>query len=288
MKRPTTTDSQPVEGTILFAEDDRRVRDSVARALRLEGYEVTAVPDGAAALAAHDAQRPDLLILDVSMPNADGLSVCRILRRRGCDTPILMLTARHEVDDRVAGLDAGADDYLVKPFALEELLARVRARLRPRPDGADTAQGRITTRGGAVTSSQGLLTLGDLEMDLQGRRVIRAGRVIDMSRTEFDLLEMLVRNAGVVLSRFDIYEHVWEGTLPTDSKTLDVYVGYLRRKTEHHGEPRIIHTARGVGYVARVEPEQAAPDAATPDAATPDTVTPEAAPTVARRALRRR
>ncbi|MYH43833.1 MAG: response regulator transcription factor [Acidimicrobiaceae bacterium] len=239
--------------TILIAEDDRRVRDSLDRYLRLEGYEVVAVPDGAAALAAHDAHRPDLLVLDVSMPNADGLSVCRMLRQKGCDTQILMLTARHEVDDRVAGLDAGADDYLVKPFAVEELLARVRARLRAAADGGERAGRRGRSATAIPSGRDSVLRLGDLEIDVVGRLAERAGRPIDLSVKEFDLLELLVRNAGVVLSRFDIYEHVWERTLDTGSKTLDVYVGYLRRKTEAGGAPRIVHTVRGVGYVARID-----------------------------------
>lgn len=230
----------PGEGLILVAEDDRRVRSCVVRALRLEGYEVVAVPDGGAALAAQRAHRPDLLVLDISMPNADGLSVCRILRESGCDTPILMLTARHTVPDRVAGFDAGADDYLVKPFALEELIARVRARLRAPSAASDTAAGP--------------LRLGDLEVDPAGRQVHRAGRVVELSRTEFDLLELLVRNAGAVMSRSEIYERVWGGALDVASKTLDVYVGYLRRKTERHGLRRLIHTVRGVGYVARAGP----------------------------------
>ena len=240
-------DAEPA-ATILIAEDDRRVRDSLDRYLRLEGYEVVAVPDGAAALKAHDAHRPDLMVLDVSMPNADGLSVCRMLRDRGCDTQILMLTARHEVDDRVAGLDAGADDYLVKPFAIEELLARVRARLRAAAESGDGHDRETAARG------DDLLRVGDLEVDVEGRLVTRAGRRVDLSVTEFDLLELLVRSAGVVLSRFDIYEHVWDGALDVESKTLDVYVGYLRRKTERDGEPRIIHTVRGLGYVARIDP----------------------------------
>jgi two-component system response regulator MprA len=222
--------------TILIAEDDRRVRESLERALRLEGYTVETVPDGAAALAAHDREPPDLLLLDVSMPNVDGLTVCRMIRSRGHDTPVLMLTARHEIPDRVAGLDAGADDYLVKPFALDELLARVRARLRHSAgDGADR------------------LALGDLELDVDGRSATRGGRVLELSKTEFDLLELLVRNSGVVLSRDVIYDRVWGGELETDSKTLDVYVGYLRRKTEASGGPRLIQTVRGVGYVAREE-----------------------------------
>ena len=246
--RNVVTHERETAATILIAEDDRRVRDSLNRCLRLEGYEVLAVPDGAAALAAHDARRPDLVVLDVSMPNADGFSVCRMLRQRGYDTQVLMLTARHEVSDRVAGLDAGADDYLVKPFAVEELLARVRARLRAAADGAGA--GAEGARPSAV------LRLDDLEIDLDGRLVTRAGRGIDLSVTEFDLLELLVRNAGVVLSRADLYDDVWSGTLDTDSKTLDVYIGYLRRKTEQRGEPRLIHTVRGIGYVARVTGER--------------------------------
>ena len=233
----------------MVAEDDRRVRESLERALRLEGYEVVAVGDGAAALGAHESRRPDLMVLDVSMPNADGLSVCRMLRERGCETQILMLTARHEVGDRVAGLDAGADDYLVKPFALEELLARVRARLRAATDaGTAVAAAGLDAAGGAD-----LVRFADLELDVDGRLARRAGRRIDLSRTEFDLLELLVRNAGTVLSRFYIYEHVWDGALDVESKTLDVYVGYLRRKTEHDGASRIIHTVRGLGYVARLD-----------------------------------
>ena len=222
--------------TIVIAEDDRRVRESLDRALRLEGYEVVTVPDGAAALEAHDAHRPDLMLLDVSMPNADGLTVCRTLRSRGYETPVLMLTARHEVPDRVAGLDSGADDYLVKPFSLDELLARIRARLRITSEIDDS-----------------LIDLADLRIDVEGRRVTRDGRLLDLSRTEFDLLELLVSNAGVVLSRDVIYDRVWGGELETDSKTLDVYVGYLRRKSEVNGSPRIVHTVRGVGYVARVD-----------------------------------
>jgi len=223
--------------TILIAEDDRRVRDSLDRALQLEGYEVITANDGARALELHAGDRADLLLLDVSMPNVDGLTVCRTIRSKGDDTPILMLTARHEVDDRVAGLDAGADDYLVKPFALEELLARVRARLR------------------TSVVDDGSLTLGDLVMDLEGRRVDRGGRMLDLSRTEFDLLEVLVLNAGVVLGRDVLYERVWGGELDTESKTLDVYVGYLRKKLEAEGSPRLVHTVRGLGYVARVARE---------------------------------
>ena len=219
--------------TILIAEDDRRVRDSLNRALRLEGYEVLTASDGARALELLRDQPADLLLLDVSMPNVDGLTVCRTVRSTGDKTPILILTARHEIDDRVAGLDAGADDYLVKPFALEELLARVRARLRQ------------------TVTDEYHLTLGELVLDLEGRRADRGGRVLDLSRTEFDLLEVLVRNKGVVLSRDLIYERVWGGELDAESKTLDVYVSYLRKKTEQGDAPRLIHTVRSMGYVAR-------------------------------------
>ena len=239
---PTRVDG----GSILIAEDDRRVRESVARALRLEGYEVETVADGAAALSAHDAHSLDLLILDVSMPNADGLSVCRMLRERGHTTQVLMLTARHSVQDRVNGLDVGADDYLVKPFALEELLARVRARMRAARTGT-------TASTGGLQGDDDCLRLDDLEIELAGRRVLRAGRVIELSRTEFNLLKLLVDNAGSILSRSKIYDHVWDGELSVDSKTLDVYIGYLRRKTEQDGSTRIIHTVRGLGYVARTE-----------------------------------
>jgi len=222
--------------TILIAEDDRRVRDSLERALQLEGYDVVTANDGARALEIHAESPADLLILDVSMPNIDGLTVCRRVRRSGDDTPVLMLTARHEVPDRVAGLDSGADDYLVKPFALEELLARIRARLRHADDeDADN------------------LSVDDLVLEPAGRRVTRGGRLLDLSRTEFELLEVLMLNAGVVLSREVLYDRVWDGELDYDSKTLDVYVGYLRKKIEDSGGSRLLHTVRGVGYVVRVQ-----------------------------------
>ncbi len=219
---------------VLVAEDDRAVREAVERALRFEGYDVTTVRDGSEALQTLLNDTPDVIVLDVMMPHIDGLDVARRVRARGDATPILMLTARHEVGDRVAGLDAGADDYLVKPFALEELLARLRALLR-----------RSTAPAGRV------LRVGDLEMDPAARTVHRGDRQIDLTKTEFDLLELLVEHAGVVLSRDQIYEHVWGYDFATSSNSLDVYVGYLRRKTESGGEPRLIHTVRGVGYVAR-------------------------------------
>ncbi|HSL59033.1 MAG TPA: response regulator transcription factor [Acidimicrobiales bacterium] len=222
---------------VLIAEDDRAVRESVARALELEGYRVTTVGNGAAALATLADGGIDVAVVDIGMPDVDGLSVCRSLRARGDRTPVLVLTARHEVSDRVAGLDAGADDYLVKPFALDELLARLRALLRrsaPDDDG-------------------GPLRLGDLELDPASRQVRRGGVDIELTKTEFDLLELLVRNAGIVLSREVLYERIWGYDFETTSKTLDVYVGYVRRKTEDGDRPRLVHTVRGVGYVARDE-----------------------------------
>jgi two-component system response regulator MprA len=179
---------------------------------------------------------PDALVLDVMMPVMDGLEVCRRIRQGGDRTPVLMLTARHELSDRVAGLDAGADDYLVKPFALEELLARVRALLR-----------RATFDEG----DHDLLKLADLTVDPAARAAYRGERRIDLTKTEFDLLELLVMNRRIVLERGLIYERIWGIDFETTSNSLDVYIGYLRRKTEEGGEPRLIHTVRGVGYVAR-------------------------------------
>ena len=220
---------------ILIAEDDRAVRDALRRALRLEGYEVILAADGSEALTALDRARVDLIILDVLMPYVNGLSVCRTLRSRGDRTPVLMLTARHEVGDRVAGLDAGADDYLTKPFALDELLARIRALLR-RSDDSALAE---------------VLRYQDLELDMKSRRARRGERLIDLTKTEFDLLELLMSNAGVVLDRDLIYQRIWDIGFETTSNSLDVYIGYLRRKVEEEGEPRLIHTVRGVGYVLR-------------------------------------
>jgi two-component system response regulator MprA len=175
------------------------------------------------------------VVLDIMMPRLDGISVCRLMRAQGDRTPVLMLTARHELRDRVAGLDAGADDYLVKPFALEELLARLRALLR---------------RTG-FSSGEEVLQVGDLELRPAARRVRRGEREIDLTRTEFDLLELLMVNAGIVMPRHLIYERIWDYDFETTSNSLDVYVGYLRRKTEAEGEPRLIHTVRGIGYVVR-------------------------------------
>mgnify|MGYP001825107560 FL=1 len=219
---------------LLVAEDDRGVRNALERSLRLEGYDVAVADDGARALELGAERPPDLYLLDVQMPFVDGLSVCRTLRQRGDRTPILVLTARHEVSDRVAGLDAGADDYLVKPFALDELLARVRALLR-----------RTSEPG------TGTLVVGDLELDAAARRVSRDGDPVELTKTEFDLLELLLHNAGIVLSRDTIYERIWGYDFETSSKSLDVYIGYLRRKTEAGGRARLIHTVRGIGYTLR-------------------------------------
>ena len=223
------------DARILIAEDDRAVREALDRALRLEGYEVLEAPDGSEALAALERTRVDAIVLDILMPYVDGLSVCRTLRSRGDRTPVLMLTARHEVGDRVAGLDAGADDYLTKPFALTELLARLRALLRrTRPE-----------------TESGVLRYRDLELDGLSRRARRGGRLIDLTKTEYDLLELLISNAGIVLNRDLIYREIWDIEFETSSNSLDVYIGYLRRKLEDGGDPRLIQTVRGVGYVLR-------------------------------------
>lgn len=232
---------------VLLAEDDRAVRESLTRAMTLEGYEVDAVSDGAAALerlrVGADRIQPDIVVLDVSMPVVDGLTVCRVLRSEGSRLPILMLTARTEPSDRIAGLDAGADDYVPKPFDLGELFARLRALVRrATPDVV-----------GSQTAGADPIALGDLVIEPSGRRVRRGTRDIEMSKTEFDLLELLVRNAGIVLDHSTIYERIWNYDFGPDSKNLAVYIGYLRRKTEEGGEPRIVHTVRGVGYTARLD-----------------------------------
>jgi len=220
---------------VLVAEDDRATRESLIRALELEGYEVVAAPDGVTALDAVTRVEPDAIVLDLMMPEVDGLTVCRRLRSRGDRTPIIILTARAETSDRVSGLDAGADDYLPKPFALDELLARLRALLR-------------RSRGDDDTSA---LELADLRLDPAARRAWRGDRELELTKTEFDLLELLVRNAGIVLERSVIYDRIWGYDFGPDSKNLAVYVGYLRRKTEAEDEPRLIHTVRGVGYAVR-------------------------------------
>jgi two-component system, OmpR family, response regulator MprA len=220
---------------ILVVDDERAVRESLRRALELEGYEIELADDGLGALAALEAgDEPDAMILDVLMPGLDGLEVARRVRREGSRLPILMLTARVEVDDRVAGLDAGADDYVTKPFALDELLARVRALLRrSHEDGAER------------------LSFGDLELDPGTREVTRDGDAIELTRTEFSLLELFLRNPRQVLTRSIIFERVWGYDFGFGSNSLDVYIGYLRRKTEAGGKPRLIQTVRGVGYALR-------------------------------------
>ena len=222
--------------SVVVAEDDPSVRKAVQRVLELEGYTVTAVNDGQAALDTILVKTPDAAVLDVMMPFLDGLSVCKELRHRGNRTPILLLTARHEVGDRVAGLDAGADDYLVKPFAIDELLARVRALLR---------------RHAPSSSTTTVLHLQDLTLDANRREVHRGARQIDLTKTEFDLLQILLEQSGIVLTREYLYEHIWGFNFETNSKSLDVYIGYLRRKLEEGGESRLLHTARGVGYVVK-------------------------------------
>ena len=225
-----------VEGMrVLVAEDDPSVRKAVRRTLELEKYDVTVVNDGAAALDEITSNTPDLAVLDVMMPFADGLTVCREARNRGVTIPILLLTARAEVGDRVAGLDAGADDYLVKPFAIDELLARVRALLRR----------------SASTSTSDDLKVGDLVLSPARREVFRGSRQLQLTKTEFDLLELLMNQSGIVVPRDDIYESIWGYNFENNSKSLDVYIGYLRRKTEEAGESRVVFTVRGVGYVVK-------------------------------------
>lgn len=226
---------------ILVVDDDRAVRESLRRSLSFNGYSVELAQDGVEALEAISSDRPDALVLDVMMPRLDGLEVCRHLRSTGDDLPILVLTARDSVSERVAGLDAGADDYLPKPFALEELLARMRALLRRRAIPEETADSRA-------------LTFSDLSLDPVTREVSRGERQISLTRTEFSLLEMLIANPRRVLTRSRILEEVWGFDFPTSGNALEVYVGYLRRKTEAEGEPRLIHTVRGVGYVLRETP----------------------------------
>ena len=222
---------------ILVVDDERAVRESLRRALELEGYEIELAADGQEALQLletnGDAQ-PDAVILDVLMPGVDGLDVCRRLRRSGNRVPVLVLTARDEIENRVAGLDAGADDYVTKPFALEELLARVRALLRRVSPGDDE-----------------LLRFGDLELDPGTREVRRGGDPIELTRTEFALLELFMTNPRQVLTRSIIFERVWGYDFGFASNSLDVYIGYLRRKTEAGGKPRLIQTVRGVGYALR-------------------------------------
>ena len=222
---------------ILVVDDERAVRESLRRALELEGYEIELAEDGRQALSQlqdDGGAQPDAVILDVLMPGVDGLEVCRRLRGAGNRVPVLMLTARDEVQNRVAGLDAGADDYVTKPFALEELLARVRALLRRTSDGEDES-----------------LKFADLELDPGTREVRRGGEAIELTRTEFALLELFMTNPRQVLTRSIIFERVWGYDFGFASNSLDVYIGYLRRKTEVGSRPRLIQTVRGVGYALR-------------------------------------
>jgi two-component system, OmpR family, response regulator MprA len=217
-------------------DDEAAVRESLERSLRFEGYEVVVAGDGAEALERVRENRPDAVVLDLLMPRVDGLEACRRLRARGDDLPVLLLTARDAVADRVSGLDVGADDYLVKPFALEELLARLRALLR---------------RATATAGGGGTLAFADLSLELPTREVRRGDRRIVLTRTEFALLELFLRHPRQVLTRAILLEKVWGFDFETSSNSLEVYVGHLRRKTEAGGEPRLLHTVRGVGYVLR-------------------------------------
>ncbi|MDT0203407.1 response regulator transcription factor [Nocardioides sp. AE5] len=223
---------------VLIVDDDRAVRESLRRSLEFNDFQVSLASDGAEALAVIGTLRPDAVVMDVMMPRLDGIETTKALRTAGNDVPILVLTARDAVGDRVDGLDAGADDYLTKPFALQELLARLRALLRrviPREEHADDE----------------VLAFSDLSMDLASREVLRGKRSIEFTRTEFALLEMFLRRPRRVLERSFILEEVWGYDFPTTANSLEVYVGYLRRKTEAEGEPRLIHTVRGVGYVLK-------------------------------------
>ena len=220
---------------VLVVDDEPAVREALRRALALEGYDVELAENGAEALRKLGPTDPDLVVLDVLMPEVDGLAACRRLRAEGNDVPVLMLTARAGIGDRVDGLDAGADDYLVKPFALEELLARIRALLR---------------RGGHERGEQPL-HFGDIELDPATREVRRGDRQVELTRTEFNLLELFLRNPRQVLTRSLIFERVWGYDFGFGSNSLDVYIGYLRRKTEAAGKPRLIQTIRGVGYALR-------------------------------------
>ncbi|MGY0234310.1 response regulator transcription factor [Longispora urticae] len=228
---------------ILVVDDDAAVRDSLSRSLRFEGYEVTTAEDGSRALELVRGGEPDAVVLDVMMPRLDGLETCRTLRAEGLLLPVLMLTARHSVGDRVAGLDAGADDYLVKPFALQELLARLRALLR-----------RTLHVGAVPDTGEGELRFAGLTLDPATREVRRAGRLVRLTRTEFSILEAFLRHPRQVLTRQALFEQVWGYDFGESSNSLHVYLGYLRRKLESEGEPRLLHTVRGVGYVLREQP----------------------------------
>ena len=234
-----TNTSEPLPHRVLVVDDDQAVRDSLRRSLEFNGYRVSLANDGAEALASIAGDAPDALVIDVMMPRLDGIETTRALRTAGNDLPILVLTARDAVGDRVEGLDAGADDYLTKPFALEELLARLRALLRrsEKPVTDDT--------------ESEMLRFSDLTLNQAKREVRRSDRDIELTRTEFTLLEMFIRRPRRVLERSFILEEVWGYDFPTTANSLEVYVGYLRRKTEAGGETRLLHTVRGVGYVLK-------------------------------------
>jgi two-component system response regulator PrrA len=219
---------------VLVVDDDRSIRDALERGLRLEGFDVTAVASGEEALVVADSDHTDVVVLDVGLAGIDGVEVVRRIRADGNDVPICILSARVEVGDRVIGLEAGADDYLVKPFVLEELVARLNALLRRRPE-----------------TDAPVLMAGDLRIDGPRRRVQRASRDIDLTKREFHLLEILIRNQGIVLSRERLLELVWGYDFEVNTNVVDVFVGYLRRKLEDYGEPRLIHTVRGIGFVLR-------------------------------------
>ena len=226
---------------VLVVDDDRAVRESLRRSLEFNGYAVSLAADGAEALAGigglANGMGPDVVVMDVMMPRLDGIETTKALRKAGNDVPVLVLTARDAIGDRVEGLDAGADDYLTKPFALQELLARLRALLR-----------RVVPAEG---DDNEVLSFADLSMDLATREVLRGGRPMELTRTEFTLLEMFLRRPRRVLERSFILEEVWGYDFPTTANSLEVYVGYLRRKTEAESEPRLLHTVRGVGYVLK-------------------------------------
>jgi two-component system response regulator MprA len=224
---------------VLLVDDDRALREAVARALRLAGFEVTLAVDGPEALELAATNSPDMVVLDVAMPSLSGLDVCRRLRDRGARSSVLMLTAKDAIGDRVAGLDAGADDYLVKPFSLDELLARVRAGVRR------------SRKAEAPAGPDEMLLFLDLRIEPAACLAYRGERRLDLTRTEFLILEYLLRNPRKVLSRSMIFERIWGYDLASSSKALDVYISYLRRKTEAGGEPRVIQTVRSVGYVLR-------------------------------------
>jgi two-component system response regulator MprA len=246
---------------VLVVDDEPAVRESLERSLRFEGYEVGSARDGVEALEAVSRDRPDIVVLDVMMPRMDGLETCRQLRARGDDLPVLMLTARDGLADRVSGLDVGADDYLVKPFALEELFARLRALTRRAALSARAATGTAAPVGPTGAAGPAVVSVGptalsfaDVTLDPGSREVVRGRRALSLTKTEFDLLELFLRHPRQVLSRSTIMERVWGYDFGPSSNSLEVFVSYLRRKLEADGEPRLLHTVRGVGYVLREAP----------------------------------